>query len=101
MAGIILNSIWKDEVRAINAEELSMWILQQINLGKLKFKDLDKKFSYRIFWKSQKVNRKKKIRLEDLDEELQENLQTQWNLNQRGNIMCQNAGNCAGFLGVS
>lgn len=42
-----------------------------------------------------------RIRLEDLDEELQENLQTQWNLNQRGNIMCQNAGNCAGFLGVS
>ena len=96
LAGIILNSIWKDEVRAINAEELSMWILQQINLGKLKFKDLDKNF--RIGF-SGKV--KKKIRLEDLDEELQENLQTQWNLNQRGNIMCQNAGNCAGFLGVS
>ena len=89
LAGIILNSIWKDEVRAINAEELSMWILQQINLGKLKFKDLDKNFRIGFSGKVKKLI------------ELQENLQTQWNLNQRGNIMCQNAGNCAGFLGVS
>ena len=63
MAGIILNSIWKDEVRAINAEELSMWILQQINLGKLKFKDLDKNFRIGFSGKVKKLIGKRKFEI--------------------------------------
>ena len=61
LAGIILKSIWKDEVRAINAEELSMWILQQINLGKLKFKDLDKNFRIGFSGKVKKLIGKRKF----------------------------------------
>lgn len=61
LAGIILNSIWKDEVRAINAEELSMWILQQINLEKLKFKDLDKNFRIGFSGKVKKLIGKRKF----------------------------------------
>ena len=61
LAGIILNSIWKDEVRAINAEELSMWILQQINLVKLKFKDLDKNFRIGFSGKVKKLIGKRKF----------------------------------------
>ena len=61
LAGIIFNSIWKDEVRAINAEELSMWILQQINFGKLKFKDLDKNFCIGFSGKVKKLIGKRKF----------------------------------------
>ena len=48
-------------VRAINAEELSMWILQQINLGKLKFKDLDKNFRIGFSGKVKKLIGKRKF----------------------------------------
>lgn len=101
LAGIILNCIWNDEVIAINAEELSLWILQQINLGKLEFKDLDKNFRISFSAKIKKLINKHKIDLEELDESLQEALQAQWQLNQRGNIMCQNAGNCPNFSRAS
>lgn len=101
LAGIILNSVWNGEIIAINAEELSMWLLKQVNEGKLKFLDLDKNFRVAFSGKIKKLINKKKIQLEDLDEELQRDLQEQWQLNQRGNIMCQNAGNCVNFLRAS
>lgn len=101
LAGIILNSVWNGEVIAINAEELSMWLLKKINEGKLKFLDLDKNFRVAFSGKIKRLINKKKIQLEELDEELQRDLQAQWQLNQRGNIMCQNAGNCVNFLRAS
>lgn len=101
LAGIVLNCVWNGEVRAINAEELSLWLLQQINLGKLKFQDLDKNFRVAFSGKIKKLINKRKINLEELDVDLQEKLQTQWSLNQRGTIICRNAGNCPNFLRAS
>ena len=101
LAGIVLECVWNGEVRAINAEELSLWILQQINSGKLKFKDLDKNFRISFSSKINKLINTHKVSLEELDDSLQEALKAQWQLNQRGNIMCQNAGNCPDFSRAS
>ena len=101
LAGIVLNCVWNGEVRAINAEELSLWLLQQINLGKLNFLDLDKNFRVAFSGRIKKLIKKRKINLEELDVDLQEKLQAQWSLNQRGNNICRNAGNCPNFLRAS
>lgn len=101
LAGMVLNCVWNGEVRAINAEELSLWLLQQINLGKLNFQDLDKNFRVAFSGKIKKLINKRKINLEELDVDLQEKLQAQWGLNQRGTNICKNAGNCPNFLRAS
>lgn len=83
LAEIILKSVWEGNTKAINAEQLSIWILQQVDMGKLKFSDLDKNFRSGFASKVKKLINKKKVIFEELNEELRDDLKKQWNLNKR------------------
>lgn len=83
LAGLVLTQVWKEQIQTINAEDLSLWILQLINEGKLEFEDLDKNFKNGFAAKVKKLINKKKICFGDLRLELQEALQNQWDQNKK------------------
>ncbi|MBQ6833181.1 MAG: hypothetical protein IJO55_02030 [Lachnospiraceae bacterium] len=83
LASLVLSQVWKEQTQTINAEDLSLWMLQLINEGKLEFEDLDKNFKNGFAAKVKKLINKKKICFEELRLELQQALQNQWNQNKK------------------
>lgn len=83
LASLVLKQVWREQIQTINAEDLSLWILQIINEGKLEFGDLDKNFKNGFAAKVKKLINKNKICYEELRPELQQSLQNQWDQNKK------------------
>lgn|GEM_PF-4954217 len=83
LAELVLKKVWEAQTQTINTEQLTLWLIQVINDGKLKFEDLDKNFKIGFASKTKKLINKNKICFEDLDIELQHALETQWIQNKK------------------
>lgn len=83
LADIILKQVWSEQTLTFNAEDIALWMLQLINVGKLDFYSLDKNFRVGFAGKVKKLIAKKKIVLEELCPELQQSLQSQWEQNKK------------------
>lgn len=83
LAEIVQQSVWEGEKQIINTEQISLWLLQQMNHGKLKFDDLNKGFKEGFAGKVKKLIKKKKVVLEELTPELQNDLNSYWKLQTR------------------
>ena len=80
---MILKQVGNEQTKTINAEELTLWMLQVMKEGKLKFDDLDKNFRSGFAGKVKKLINKKKIDLQEFPSDIQDDLQKQWNQNKR------------------
>mgnify|MGYP000236565745 FL=1 len=83
LANLILKQVGNEQTKTINAEELTLWMLQVMKEGKLKFDDLDKNFRSGFAGKVKKLINKKKINLQEFPSDIQDDLQKQWNQNKR------------------
>ena len=83
LAELVLKKVWEEETQTINTEQLTLWLVQIINVGKLKFNDLDKNFKAGFASKTKKLIRKNKICFDNLDIEFQDALEKQWEQNKK------------------
>lgn len=81
LAHVILKSIWNNNVKAINAEELSLILLDLIVDGKLELQALDKNFRKSFSAKIKKVINKKKINWDAIPANIKIAFDEQWELN--------------------
>lgn len=83
LANLILQKVWADEVRAINAEELVAWFLPVLNQGILDFNTLNKNFRSGFAGKVKKLFNKSKVDKQSLQPFVIKALQDQWELNKK------------------